>query len=852
MSLTSVEAEASHRTQKAESEAASRVRLVEDKLRLVQREADSARASLTRERARRGGGGSSSGGGGSGGKGTSEIMDRHNQQQQQQQQQQGLQHRSDGVQNSKQPGGGKRVVTPPEQAAASANAVDGSTMMASARFRPILSSIGSSDTIPYVAGGVLHSRSQRVAAQLLLKLDLIWPEEGDNAETTSSSIAAAASMVTSGGEGGKPPQSKRQRRHGSAGPDGGATNTKGVMLVRSGAIHPGSREAERFKAASLRGQKEPEQSGTKGQDMTSAASAANNANHSLPAGNAAGVGSQDGQERAAIRTLLTQIASWDANKAASPPPSVGALVRDIVVKITSNFDYGGADSVGAKGGSEAEPMVVDDPTSNDTPKSKEDTNDSQNHPKILSDSSWTTIVRLTALLREVLTLSSEARDVLRTWLAQTAYPDISTSAASVHGPSIASTSKIRSRISFLGSTDTFRPSNNALDRLAVDVREAMSAVATLGPTVEGNSDCWDPKSAETTCGKFRDILCGAILGMYSLGKPFDVIRQSGIGSFEKEASCLFLALMADAPSPAGCHDLGIWAVWFDELLPTAFLETSSSDPFATIPGNDLVAILEDGSDLASGFPRRRANKKKARFFSSRHRNRRANNYVMEMKSFALQIVLRLVNCCDETRHRWLKGDPLCRRVLAAVLDELEGSILPVMDSASANPNRRLTDHPLNFCQAATAYASLLCRSTDGFQLLRTQMTSDISRPNGGHREQLSFSGIAIMTDLLWCTVKASKADNNELSRDLVPLNESVRDDIVDFFSLVWSQVTQIRLAEGEAESDSLLSVVDERREMFIGCFSELQSARMRTTISPDTLRAVEQTMREIGYDIDEE
>jgi len=61
MSLASVEAEASHRTQKAEGEAANRVRLVEDRLRLVQREADSARAGLVRERTKRGKGGGSGG-----------------------------------------------------------------------------------------------------------------------------------------------------------------------------------------------------------------------------------------------------------------------------------------------------------------------------------------------------------------------------------------------------------------------------------------------------------------------------------------------------------------------------------------------------------------------------------------------------------------------------------------------------------------------------------------------------------------------------------------------------------------------------------------------------------------------
>ena len=847
MSLTSVEAEATHRTQRAESEASSRVRLVEDKLRLVQREADSARASLARERTRRGGGGGGGGGGGSSGSGgkssTEMMMDR--QQQRQVGGGQGLQHRSDGMQN-KQQSGGKRVVTPPEQNAASAagasNTAMDESMLVSARFQPILSSIGGSG-IAGSGAGPRQSRSQRVASHLLLSLDLLWPEEGSDA-----GMAVSAFAVTSSGEGAKPHQSKRQRRYGgtgTAGSEGGAS-TKGKGLIRSGAIHPGSKEAERYKAAApLRGQKGADQS-TRDNGQDSANTTTANNNQCLPAGNAASVDSHDGRERSAVRTMLTQIVSWDANKAASPPPSVGALVRDLIVMITSNFDGGENGAEAAKGGSEAEPMVVDD-SGNNSSKPKD-----QNRPKILSDTSWTTVMRLTNLLREVLTLSSEARDLLRIWLARSAYPDIQTSSAAVQGSSVDSTIKIRSRISFLGSDDTSKPSETALDRMAVDVREAMCGTAALRPTIDGNSYCWDPKSIESTCGKFRDILCGAILGMYSLGKSFDFLRQSGIGNFEKEASSLFLVLMADAPSPAGCHDLGIWAVWFDELLPTAFLATSSSDPSATNPGTDLVAILEDGSDLVSGFPRRRANKKKARFFKSRHRNRRANNYVMEMKSFALQIVLRLVDCCDDTRNRWLQGDPLCRRVLVAVLDELEGSIMPVLDSVPTNPNRKLTEHPLNFCQVAIAYASLLCRSIGGFKLIRTQMISDFSRTTGGHREQLSFSGIAIMIDILRWTLKASKATNDELGQDLVALSQSIRNGIVDFFSLVWSQVTQIRLSKGEAESDTLLSVVDERRETFIGCFSEMQSPLTRTAIRADTLLAVEQVMREIGYDIDEE
>ena len=96
MSLASVEAEASHRAQKAEGEAANRVRLVEDRLRLVQREADSARAGLARERTRRGKGGGSGGSGGSGA--TNEIMEKH-----------GGQRRGEGTQTKP---GGKRVVKP--------------------------------------------------------------------------------------------------------------------------------------------------------------------------------------------------------------------------------------------------------------------------------------------------------------------------------------------------------------------------------------------------------------------------------------------------------------------------------------------------------------------------------------------------------------------------------------------------------------------------------------------------------------------------------------------------------------------------------------------------------------------
>ena len=292
MSLTSVEAEASHRTQKAESEAASRVRLVEDKLRLVQREADSARASLARERTRRGANGGS--GGGSGKSSTEMAMDRQHQQQQQQQQQvggHGLQHRSDGMQN-KQHGSGKRVVTPPEQTAASAAAAGNNTTIdESARFQPILSSVADSGKAGSGAGPS-QSRSQRVASHLLLNLDLLWPEEGGDAATAG--MAASAVMVTSGGgEGAKPPQSKRQRRQGgaAAGSDGGAS-AKGGGLTRSGAIHPGSREAERYKAAAARrGQKEPNPSTSRDKGQDAANTMTTNTNQCLPAGNAANVGS---------------------------------------------------------------------------------------------------------------------------------------------------------------------------------------------------------------------------------------------------------------------------------------------------------------------------------------------------------------------------------------------------------------------------------------------------------------------------------------------------------------------------------------------------------------------------------
>lgn len=857
MSLASVEAEASHRTQKAEGEAANRVRLVEDRLRLVQREADSARAGLARERTKRGKGGGSGGSFGSGSGATNEMAEKH-----------GGQRGGEGTQTKS---GGKRVVTPPEQtAAAEANAMDES-MAIPARFRSIFPPIdgGSADKglVSGSAGG-LQSRSQRLASHLLLNLDLLWPEEGNDA-----GMAPPTCMFVpfSSGEGGRPPQSKRQRRHSTVSTKHDnseastmATNAAGngdrAVLTRSGAIHPGSKEADRYKAAAaLRDHKQPEKVGPK--EQAGSATTAIIADGGLPAGTAAAAGarasSSDGKEREALRMLLTHIASWDASKSASPPPSVGALVRDIIVKITSNFDDGivrtqvGLRST-SKGGDE--PMAIDGAGDNSS-KSEEDAGNASSRPNILSDDSWPTAVRLFAVLREMLALSSEARNVLRTWIAQTAYPDIPSPATAGAPRSIASLSTTRSRIDFLDSDGTSKARDEILVEMNANVRETLGGALTLGSRVEGTSDCWDQKIVESICGKFRNILCSAILGLHSMGQPVDVIGQSGIGRLETEACSLFLVLMNDAPSPSGSHDLGIWAVWFDELLPTAFLESSSTEPSATNPGHDLVAVLEDGSDLVGGFPRRRASKKKVRFLASRHNSRRAHNFVMEMKDFALQILLRLVNCCDDTRNRLMQGDPLARRVLAAVLDELEGGIVPLLDTPSTNSNlnriRKITEHPLQFCLGATEYISLLCRSTEGFELLRTQMTADFSR-GGGRREQLSFSGIAIMADVLRCTLTASKNVHCELNSDLVTRSRSVRDGIVSFFGIVWLQVTQSRLAEGEAESDTLLSIVDERRETFISCFSALQDVRMKKTIDADTLLVVEQIMREVGYDIDEE
>ena len=856
MSLASVEAEASHRTQKAEGEAANRVRLVEDRLRLVQREADSARAGLARERTKRGKGGGS-GGSESGSGATNEMAEKH-----------GGQRGGEGTQTKS---GGKRVVTPPEQtAAAEANAMDES-MAIPARFQSIFPPIdgGSADKgLVSGSGGGLRSRSQRLASHLLLNLDLLWPEEGNDA-----GMAPPTCMFVpfSSGEGGRPPQSKRQRRHSTVSTKHDnseastmATNAAGnggrAVLTRSGAIHPGSKEADRYKAAAaLRDHKQPEKVGSK--EQAGSATTAIIADGGLPAGTAAAAGarasSPDGKEREALRMLLTHIASWDASKSASPPPSVGALVRDIIVKITSNFDDGivrtqvGLRST-SKGGDE--PMAIDGAGDNSS-KSEEDAGNASSRPNILSDDSWPTAVRLFAVLREMLALSSEARNVLRTWIAQTAYPDIPSSATAGAPRSITSLSTTQSRINFLGLDGTSKARDETLVEMNANVRETLGGALTLGSRVEGTSDCWDQKIVESTCGKFRDILCSAILGLHSMGQPVDVIGQSGIGRLETEACSLFLVLMNDAPSPSGSHDLGIWAVWFDELLPTAFLESSSTKPSATNPGHDLVAVLEDGSDLVGGFPRRRASKKKVRFLASRHNSRRAHNFVMEMKDFALQILLRLVNCCDDTRNRLMQGDPLARRVLAAVLDELEGGIVPLLDTPSTNSNlnriRKITEHPLQFCLGATEYISLLCRSTEGFELLRTQMTADFSR-GGGRREQLSFSGIAIMADVLRCTLTASKNVHCELNSDLVTRSRSVRDGIVSFFGIVWLQVTQSRLAEGEAESDTLLSIVDERRETFISCFSALQDVRMKKTIDADTLLVVEQIMREVGYDIDEE
>ena len=829
--LTTVEAEASHKTSAAEKVADQKVRAVEDKLRMVQREADSARAGYARERSRR-----AKGGGGGGG----DVPPPPPQQQQQQQQQQPptqQQQPRTAVKGTGCVQMGSQVVTPPA-ALESAGGIG-------LRDDKGIGGMNAGSGRGGMTGAPMLSRSQRLATHLLLRIDELWPDE-ETRLAKGDDDAVSPTTIVDEAEDEEGPQSKRRKRREDHSINVAAANDSVPMsLMRSSAIRPGSREA-----AMLTQPQRPAAAST--------ATPASSAPQPLIPRTKEWLNVTDtqGKEKASIRDLLTQVVSWEYDGGnTQSPPSVAVLVRDIVQRIASKF----ADvdvAVAAATSEEGTRMDVDSSNNNQT-DSKASSAACTDLPTILENSSWPAVVRLLVILQEIMTFSSEAREVLRTWLARTIDPQLR-SASEEDSTSIVSLSKTASRISVFGNV--VKPSDHVLTELSSNTREILHSgpdgFAGFVSRSSSGVDCWNQESIEMFCGKLRDILCGAILGRYSLRSTGskDDGQNPAILNLEKEASNFFLTVMSDAPTPSGIDDLGVWSVWYDELLPSAFIEEPV--PVAT---TDLISILEDRSTLPRDLPSRRREKKKVRSLPNRAFsgiNDGSGNFVLEMKCRSLEILLCIITCCDESRKRFPREDRLARQALAALLDEVDGSILPALSKFSSSTDNHDTSRSLRFGLGIVSYLTLLCRSEEGFEVLRTSMTVDY---RGSGTRELASSGVAAMVDILQCAILyASKGSTSDGNSEHMSLWQRLLDETLEFFHLVYFQVTRIRLRATDVDDINLptvLASVGERREIFICCIHHIRSPSigLRTTLdSANNRHIATMLLKELGYDIEEE
>ena len=578
----------------------------------------------------------------------------------------------------------------------------------------------------------------------------------------------------------------------------------------------------------------------------------------------------DVREREAVRSILARIAAGGASggpAGSGAGSGTGLLVRDLVERFSSGLRPSSPALAPPPGG--APRARRPPPPSPPLPLP----------PPPPLPRSWEDSARTLAVLREALTLSAEAREVLRFWCAQ-----VPSGAGSGPGsgagpvrfpappPSLTDPARVRSRVLGLG------PSPLA---------------AAAGAAPPPGTGCWDRRSASIMCGRFREAVAAGLLGRYSLAGSSAAAAaaaaaasgegRAGARALEKEAGRAFAAMMADAPRPAGGGGdggLGVWEVWFRSLLPVPADgggEGEDEDEDGDGPAVwNLAAVLALRSPSIRDLPRRRRSRSRAASFATdpptaaaamKVRDRKdgdGGSFVMEVKLRALRALVRLIACSGEEVW-WVGGDAkgtpssptLARCVLVATLDEIEGSLIPSLVENDGG-GHAAAELGLEFCAHFVALATNLCHTERGFNLLRTQMVADRKkRPK--RRAELAPSGIAVMVDLLDSVVLRAL---RRRGASLPPSWHRLLKEIASFFHMVLQHVQHLRSRfEAEAKSGNtdvkyvtLLSLVTERRVMFISCWNLIAESGdgIEAKLDPDVKTIADVILSEISYDLEDD
>ena len=457
--------------------------------------------------------------------------------------------------------------------------------------------------------------------------------------------------------------------------------------------------------------------------------------------------------------------------------------------------------------------------------------------------SWRSALYLLCILHDILSTSAKTRDDLRWWLYQACknhdlsdHPDIS-----VHKKF--TDNQVNSRIEGL-------PTNA---RQTVFNRNCMEALWNIGSQTNSNDDNgWDASTMNVPCNVFYELLVGLMIGPRYIFHRSDsaIDEDESIAQYVQLKSIEFVSgLMSDAAELNNeSKTPSLWKFWFDSLFPSyssygQISHSSDMEDLLTLwekEGVDQQNMLGSGRRhytqlLSSSVENEPIPTKQSGFKNSSKLDKAKTTAVsicqqdyqrliVDIKCKSLHLITHCISSSSFLHQSIFKvhdhsksGIPLAKRILFAVLDELDEFVIPFLSTNySSGLDASNLGYCLDHCLSCVTFLLTLSCSNAGIHLLRIQSKLDFEI---GEISCWSLSGIACVAAVL-DSVLHHMAESENKAQTTSPKNiiliKAIVEHCVTFYKNILSYAHN-QEHRSKSKSTSFLALITEERNTFVSC-----------------------------------
>eukprot|EP00986_Skeletonema_menzelii_P012426 scaffold6846_cov164-Skeletonema_menzelii.AAC.7 len=442
------------------------------------------------------------------------------------------------------------------------------------------------------------------------------------------------------------------------------------------------------------------------------------------------------------------------------------------------------------------------------------------------------VLHILRVMCDILLLSAKARDDLRYWLYHSQQQKSLNA-----GPS--SLSPVHSRIEGLSS--------NQIQSVSNDSKEALWTSTCRATLVERGNE-WDPMTMSQPCSAFFGILVALMKGHSYGSKYFDLESKGNMKLLLREQAIrLVLTLMSDAPHYR-IESVGrtpyLWKYWFDSLFQTSVMTGVDAENM-TGQVEDFFSIWEVSNGRGNG--RKRCSRPMAQEAPKSNKHKRSSNngavhsykrdatdekeehLSVKVKCGIIQLLTHLM-VSSSSAHKAIfeptgqQSLPLARRVLAAILDEVDDCIIP-----SLSPHKKVQPQTvmnyLQLCYSCNQFILALARSNEGLPMMRYQMRVESGTDGETHWSHSAISCmVLILNSVLSCAIDMEREEiTPKWAADLTPYLNCIAEQCIAFFKTLQSFAHKQNRNSSKSRPLTFASLISEQHLVLLSCFQKLST-----------------------------